>query len=267
MQTKRSFALMVVLVLALQAAAPRAQQPPVSPADSGGVVLRPTAHPRLPADLAQLWMAPGPSGPGRGTRAAAMNGLAAAVQLEADANFDGALSLLSQPAVQQGPLAHYATYYRGLAELGLNRPAAARLTFQTLLKDEPIGYLTEASALRQAESDEALSDPRGAVEIYERLSNARTTTPDDVLMRLGTAAQAAGETEKATQAFARVVYEFPFSDLSAPASAALEHLPIGPIAPGTNRYTLELGRAERLFGAKRYAPARAAFDEIGRAHV
>ena len=40
------------------------------------------------------------------------------------------------------------------------------------------------------------------------------------------------------------------------ASAELESLPNGPIAPGSNRYKLELGRAERLFGAKRYAQAR-----------
>jgi soluble lytic murein transglycosylase len=58
------------------------------------------------------------------------------------------------------------------------------------------------------------------------------------------------------------VYEFPFSDLAAAASAELENLPIAAIAPGSNRYRLELGRAERLFGAKRYAQARAAFEPL-----
>ena len=48
-------------------------------------------------------------------------------------------------------------------------------------------------------------------------------------------------------------------------SSELETLPIGPIAPGTNRYKLELGRAERLFGARRYAQARIAFDGLRQA--
>src|SRR5262249_12215739 len=73
---------------------------------------------------------------------------------------------------------------------------------------------------------------------------------------------AIGNPDKATEAYSRVVYEFPFSDLATAAAAELEHLPIAPIAPGSNRYKLELGRAERLFGAKRYAPARAGFETI-----
>src|SRR5207342_2295676 len=35
--------------------------------------------------------------------------------------------------------------------------------------------------------------------------------------------------------------------------------------PGTNRYKLELGRAERLFGARRYTQARVAFDGLRQA--
>jgi len=89
-----------------------------------------------------------------------------------------------------------------------------------------------------------------------------TTTPDDVLMRLGRLAKAAGNPEKATEAFSRLVYEFPFSDLAPAASDELTNLPIGPIAAGTNRYKLELGRAERLFGAKRYTQARPAFETL-----
>jgi hypothetical protein len=34
------------------------------------------------------------------------------------------------------------------------------------------------------------------------------------------------------------------------------------VAPGSNRYKLELGRAERLFGAKRYTQARQVFDSL-----
>ena len=53
-------------------------------------------------------------------------------------------------------------------------------------------------------------------------------------MRLGRAARAAGDIEKAATAFARVYYEFPLSDLSALAGSELESMPnVQPIAPGS----------------------------------
>jgi len=182
---------------------------------------------------------------------------------EVDANFAKALPILSQPSLQEGPLADYAIYYQGLAELRLSRPAEAKRIFQALRSRPPVGYLVEASALREAECDEALGDQSAAAAIYDALSKTKTTSPDDVLMRLGKAAKASGDADKAASVFARVYYEFPLSDLSALAGSELESLPnIQPIAPGSNRYKLELGRAERLFASKRYAQARTAFEAL-----
>src|SRR5258707_9772640 len=82
-------------------------------------------------------------------------------------------------------------------------------------------------------------------------------------MRLGRAAKGAGDSEKATAAYSRVYFEFPFSDVSALANTELGHLlNFPPMTAGSMRYQLELGRAERLFGAKRYAQARAAFESV-----
>jgi soluble lytic murein transglycosylase len=233
------------------------QQPP--PGGAEVVVLTPTNHPHLPTEISQLWMAPD-----RGhAHTAAMNEFASGVALEIDSNYAKALPLFTQPALQQGPLAHYAQYYKGLAELRVGRTADARQTFQALQARDPIGYLVEAAALREGECDEALGDPRAAAQVYERLSAMKTTSPDDVLMRLGKAAKAAGDTDKAVNAFSRVYFEFPFSDLSALASDELDHLSnVPPITGGSTRYKLELGRAERLFGAKRYAQARGDFENV-----
>jgi soluble lytic murein transglycosylase len=223
------------------------------------VQLKATDHPRLPADLSQLWLVPQKSNAGR---PGALADFAAAVKLEVDSDFARALPILSTPAVRQGPLGHYAEYYKGLAELRLGRSGEARRTFQALASSAPLGYVAEAAALREAESAEALGEHAAAADVYERLLKGKLTAPDDVLMRLGRAANAAGNKEKATEAYSRVVYEFPFSDLAVVASAELEHLPIAPVAAGSNRYRLELGRAERLFGAKRYAQARAGFEPL-----
>ncbi len=239
---------LILIVLATLSVAPSAQQ------QLEEVVLKPTNHPRVAADPLQLWMAP--------KSRVGSKEFAAAVKLEVDGDFAKALPIFSRPAMQQGTLGDYAIYYQGLAELRLGRAADARRTFQMLQAKTPTGFLSEGAALREAECAEALNDLAAALAIYERLVQAKTTAPDDVLMRMGRAARAAANPEKATQAFSRVLYEFPFSDAAAAASTELDSLPLGPVAAGTNRYKLELGRAERLFGAKRYSQARPVFELV-----
>jgi peptidoglycan lytic transglycosylase len=241
-------------------AAPRAQQA-AAPIDDKAA-LKPTNHPPLPADVSQLWMAPSTTSRTRTARSATASEFAAAVKLEVDGDFARALPILSKDSLQEGPLGHYAQYYKGLAELRLSRASDARSTFQSLTAKQPLGFLVEATALRQGESEEALGDLQAALDRYERLAATKTTAPDDVLMRIGRVARTLGQREKATEAYTRVVYEFPFSDLAATASNELETLPVASIAPGSTRYKLELGRAERLFGAKRFSQARTSFEAV-----
>ena len=253
-----------VAAILVPGATPRAQQAGAPGAD---VVLKPTNHPRLPGELSQLWLAPIAPGTGRAgvARTAAQTDFVAGVKLEVDSNFARALPIFLQPALRQGTLGHYAQYYQGLAELRLGRAADARQTFRALADANPVGYLLEAAALREAECDETLNDQTAAMQVYERLSKTKTTAPDEVLMRFGRSARAAGDQDKATEAFSRLVYEFPFSDLAPLAGGELETLPIAPIAAGSTRFKLEMGRGERLFGAKRYAQARPVFDALRRA--
>jgi soluble lytic murein transglycosylase len=77
---------------------------------------------------------------------------------------------------------------------------------------------------------------------------------------VGRTAEAVGDREKALQAYSRVYYEFPFSELAPAADLALKNFPERPsMAYGGTRYKLELGRAEQLFAGKRYSAARTAF--------
>jgi soluble lytic murein transglycosylase len=232
---------------------------PQTPAD---VVLVPTNHARLPADLSQLWMAPARLD---ATRPTALAQFAAAVKLEVDGQWASALPILVRVTPLVGPLRGYGEYYTGLAHLRVGRPAQARDIFHSLVLRAPDGYLAEAAALREAESDQALGDSSAALAVYEALTATQTSAPEDVLMRLGKAAQATGDRDKAVAAFSRVYYEYPLSDQALLAAAELNAVSGYSLLDGTGpRAKLELARGERLFTAKRYPDARMAFENLRR---
>ena len=222
------------------------------------VALMPTEHPLVPTEDARLWMRPTKADT---TRTAALASFATAVKLETEGSSAKALPILAQPMLRTHTLSRYAEYYKGLVQLSLGQAADARRTFRALTSNPPIGFLAEAAALGEAESDEGLGDHAAALVVYERLSRMRTTAPDDVLMRVGRAAESVGDLEKALQAYSQVYYGFPFSDLAPAADLAINRLPNRP-AHDAARFKRELERAEKLFSGRRYTAARAAFEEL-----
>ena len=261
---KRSVLILIgVLLLVPAAPVPHAQQGRLSGSANdippGLTALTPTPHAPVPRELSQLWLAPE-----RG--AAARPGgssLNSAARLAADGDYSRALSLVSQPTAKDGPLGQYATYYAGLAQLRLKRASEALKSFRSLQGEKPVGFLLEASALGEAEAQEALEKPDDAVRIYDRLLKGRLSNVEDVYMRLGRAARAANDSQKAAEAFAHVFYEFPLGENAAIAGAELNTLTgLQPLTPGSQRYKVELGRAERLFGARQYSDARSAFEGL-----
>ena len=248
MQLRVLFALALTAMLTIAShAEPRLQGEGAQAAS----ILAPTNHPVLPRELSRLWFVPAKTGPGSASGAA---DFLAAMKVADKIDYAKALPLLTRAASGEGPFGDYAIYYAGLAELRLGRLAQARGRFQQLLARRPIGYLAEAAALAEAECVEGLKDYDAAVAIYERLAAQRTTAPEDLLMRLGGAAKSAGDNPKAAEAFGRVLYDFPLSAVAPLAQTEYAALPnVQPLTVGSQRYKLELGRAERLFGARRYA--------------
>jgi soluble lytic murein transglycosylase len=254
------------LVLAFLEPQPSAQQTgsrdePSRPfAATAAVALQPTSHPILSLDLSRLWLVPSFAST---SATASLVAFAEAMKLADKESYAEALPLLTRPGVQKGVLGDYAIYYAALAELRLGRAAEACRALRTLRARPLVGYLSEATALAEAECAEALDDHAGAVEIYERLAAARPAAPDDVWMRLGGAAKVAGDTAKAREAFAKVYYDFPLSPLAPLAGTEHDTLAgVENITPLSPRYKLELDRAERLYAARQYAEARPAFEKV-----
>lgn len=262
---KRTVFVLATTFAMTAAPAPQAQQSRLSSATAdvpaGLTVLTPTPHPPVPRELSQLWLAPE-----RGASASAARSssspLAVAARLAADGDYSKSLGIV-EPLAKDGPLGQYATYYAGLMQLRLHRTADALKSFRALQDQKPVGYLAEAAALGEAEAQEALDAADAAVRIYDRLLKGRLSNVEDVYMRLGRAGKAAGDTKKAADAFAHVFYEFPLGENAAIAGAELNTLTgLQPLTAGSQRYKVELGRAERLFGARQYTDARTAFQTL-----
>ena len=228
---------------------------------SGGVTpqqLAPTAHPPLPATATDMWLVPAET-PATTRASSLYQPLADAASDLAEGNYDSALTLASRPALATSALADYAAYYKGLAQLRLNRAADARTTFEALRERKPVGYVSVSAALGAAEAATALADHDKALTIYEKLTADKTTVNEQILARQAETARVLGDRKKTAEALLRIYYEFPLTDAAIAAAAELE--PLRDIIQRQG-YKLDLGRAAQLYGARRYSDARAAFVAV-----
>ena len=221
--------------------------------------LAPTEHPTLPRNESDLWLVP--SATDRSARPSATSQtLAAAVRLHRDGDHAGALAILTRLAPSPA-LNDYVDYYAGLARLRLNQLPEAKRTLSAIVDRKPQGAVALAAALALGETAEAAGDHRGAVEIYQRLADTKGLTTDDVLSRLGRAALKAEDRKTAAQAYVRLYYEFALTDAATVAASQLQTLQDQFVK---SSHQPDLGRAAMLFGARRYAEARSAFQDLQR---
>ena len=220
--------------------------------------LEPTAHAPLPAHAIDLWLVPS-AGDRSARSVSTYRPLADGVERYRAGDYAEALALFTRPSLASTALAEYAAYYTGLAQLRLSRAPEARRTFDALVRRKPQGYLAVGATLGAGEAAEAAGDHAGAVAIYERLAADKLAVNEDVLSRLGRAALAAGDRKRAAEAYLRVYYEFALTDAATSAGSQLELLKDHIVRTG---YKADLGRAQMLFGARRYAEARSAFQQI-----
>jgi soluble lytic murein transglycosylase len=256
--TRRLAARLAVLVV-LAAPAPSAGQDPV-PASARP---RPTEHPPLPSSPAGYWLVPprGWSG-GRADVVSAARALAQAARLIDEERYAQALTYIRPSPLAATPLAGYAAYLTGLAQLELERFDEAQRTFTALRASRPAGFLAEAATLQLAEISTTLRDYAAAVELYDEALAMKPASPDDVLLRLARAASSAGDRARALETYQTIYYDWPTSEAADAAEIEMPVSALGPVSAGTARFARELARAERLFTERRYQDAREAFEGI-----
>jgi soluble lytic murein transglycosylase len=182
------------------------------------------------------------------------------VQLLEDRNAAAAaLPLVSASGLAKTPLADYARYYQGLALLELERFDAADAVFAELAAKPIQGHLPEEAAFRQGEVKEAKEDYRGAVAVYEAMTNRILAQPQLAWLRLGLAADEAGLPMRSVTALQRVYYDYPTTSEADRAAAELDRQDVdleASLAPQ------ELARADALFRARRWVQAKDSYELV-----
>jgi len=218
--------------------------------------LSPTAHPPVPNDLSSMWLVPEQNarlGP------AMTNFIRGVRLLDEDGKPAAALPLVSDGALSTTPVADYARYYTGLALIRLERYAEADSVLADLSSRQIDGHLPEDAAFRLAEIREAQKDYKGAVSVYESLVLKKLAQPQIAWLRLGLAADLAGQPIRSVEALQRAYYDFPTSAEADLAGQALDKQDVDLEAPFAAK---ELARAETLFQARRWTGAKQSYDRV-----
>ena len=157
-------------------------------------------------------------------------------------------------------LGGYAALFVARAQLALERPAEALEGSRQITRTQPTGYLAEAALTLAADAAEAANDWSGVIAATRSLVAARPGPAS--LLRLARAAETAGQTGGAIEAYSRIYYEYPLSAEAADAAQARTRLAGAAAQPTRETLTRDLSRAERLYNGRRYTDARKAFEGI-----
>ena len=229
----------------------------------GGVVLQPTVHPPLPRTADELWLVPASAANGTAAPSIALKRFAEGLDAIADDNYVAALPKVNDPRLARTPVADYAAYYAALAQLHTGHLAEARHGFNTLNAQRPPGVLREWGLIGEAEAAEGQGQYAEAAKLYETASMIKVASPDAVLYAQARNLVASGDRPRALTIYRRIYYEFPLSELADGARAQMLALSGQTEATRLRQdFALELGRAQRLFGSRRYAEALTAFEAL-----
>ncbi len=249
----------VVLGMAVVAAVTLSAEQLVVPGRAGTVApakLSPTAHPPVPAELSSMWLVPAQ---GAKVGPAVTSFVRGVRLLEEDDKPAAALPLVSDAALSKTPLADYAKYYTGLALMKLERHGDADKVLGELASRAIEGHLPEDAAFLQAEIREAQKDHKGAVAIYESLVTRKLARPQLAWLRLGLAADAAGQPARSVEALQRAYYDYPATVESDQAGTELDRQDVDLDAAFAPK---ELARAETLFQSRRWTHARESYVKV-----
>jgi soluble lytic murein transglycosylase len=229
-------------VLVLSGAVNRAPSPA---APDPGVVLAQSSG--------DLWLAPSPA------LIASRASLARAVDALNTDQAATALPVLSKH-VNDPDIGPYARLYAGRAALRLSRPSEAARAAASILEASPSDALAEGALEMAIAAADAQDDSLAKRQALKALTERPVSAPATARLRYLKASLAAGDVAEAARMFYVLYYDY--AGLQEATDAAAEMKRVGLSAPSVTRDAAPraLARAERLFGLRQFADARAAYD-------
>ena len=200
-----------------------------------------------------LWLAPAPA------LIAARAALARAVDALNTDQAAAALPVFSKH-VNDPEIGPYARLYAGRASLRLSRPSEAARAAASILEASPSDALAEAALEVAIAAADEQDDTAAKRQALKALTERPVSAPATARLRYLKASLAAGDVAEAARMFYVLYYDY--AGLQEAADAAAEMKRVGLSAPSVSRDAAPraLARAERLFGLKQFADARAAYD-------
>jgi soluble lytic murein transglycosylase len=165
-------------------------------------------------------------------------------------------------AANQPGIGGYALLYTGRAQIILKQYDAAQATAARLRALKPSGYLAEAALWLAVEAAEEAKEWRAALEPLAALQALKPMDPARVWLRLGRAYKELGDSREALTAFRRAYYEYPLTSEAAEAGTEITSMTPVPRLPTAELFDVDLSRAQRLFGAGRFAEAKRGFEFV-----
>jgi soluble lytic murein transglycosylase len=153
----------------------------------------------------------------------------------------------------------YARVHLGRAYLATGRTSLAGEMADQVLGTRPTGYLADAALRLAADAAEVRLDWAKALASLRALALLNPVAPELVHLRIAQAARELGDLPAAHSAFSKVYYEYP---LTSEANAAADALARLSRSTPPEKAALDLSRAHRFFGARRYADARKAYEPL-----
>jgi len=208
--------------------------------------------PATPIDDKTLWLVPA-TGSADGAPA-----LAVAIEQIAEDKAAYAIPALTRAATDPA-IGLYARVHLGRAYLATGKTTLAEEMADQVIGTRPTGYLANAALRLAADAAEERLDWAKVLTSLRALSLLNPVAPELVHLRIAQAAREVGDLPAAHSAFSKVYYEYP---LTPEANAAADALARLSRSTPPEKAALDLSRAHRFFGARRYADARKAYEPL-----
>jgi soluble lytic murein transglycosylase len=220
--------------------------------------LVPTAHDPVPADPAAYWL---PAAAPAGVTPALKEFAKVVLLIDGGSDVRSISSSVLSSSLDATPLVDHVRYYRGLLAERQNQLDVAAAIYSSLATSTARSYVAEQALWHLADVYELRGEYAQAADVFARLIAAKPAELDRAWYRRGVALERSGDRVGSVAAHRVVYYDYPLAGDAAASGTVLDRLESAG-GPFPDRAEKIRARADALYAARRWTPARAAYIEL-----